>query len=102
MGLDPVSIAVMGGLSTGAGVLQGVTGAKAQKKALRAQQEAQAQALAATKRQENLNAQEAAKLNRKKPDIAGILARAQLDVGKLPSTMLTGARGLPTSTLLGS
>ena len=96
MGFDPVSAAVML-----AQTVQGFRQSSALAKGVKQQGEAQAAAATAAKRTEQQNAQDIANANRKPPDLATILARAQQLSGTKPATMLTGPGGVMRPTLLG-
>lgn len=78
------------------GIAQGVEGARGARSGRQRQGEAQgkAEAAAGSQRRDNQTAQN--KANRKKPDIAGILANARSAGSGLASTNLTGAGGVPT------
>lgn len=91
-------MAVVGAISAiaalGYGVYSGQQQAKAQKRALRSQEQAQKESTAAAAAQQRRAEMEAKKANARKPDTASILANEQKSALQGPSaTMLTGASG---------
>lgn len=92
---------VLGVVAAGSSVYQGVEGAKASRKSLRAQKQAQRKSLLSSVGQEKRAAQAEAKANRKKPDIESLLfsERAAANTG-MGSTILAG-RGGGGASLMG-
>lgn len=80
---------------TGYSIYAGEKGAKAQKNAMRRQEQAQKQAEARALSQQRSSEQAMAAANRKKPDISAIMQAAQ-EAGNqgAASTMLTGPKGV--------
>jgi hypothetical protein len=80
----------------GSGIYSGEVGRKQQKKALRSQQQAQARSEARATSQQRRSEQEQRRLNRRQPDLMGILGRArQSALQGTGSTLLTGPGGVP-------
>jgi len=89
MGFMAAATPYLSAVALGASAYQGIESAKGQKKALRFQDESQKRAEAAAA-SERMRAQtDINKADRKKPDIAAMLAAARGGSG-LDSTMLTG------------
>ncbi len=110
----PAAVAIPAAIATaaavgGASVYQGQMQKRSQRRALRSQEAAQDQALAAAASEQRRTEMEQRKLNRRQPDLGTILAgqRARGRRGAA-STLLTGATGvgrgsmtLGTTSLLG-
>lgn len=98
-----VAALALGAGSLGYGVYSGQQGAKAQKKAIGEQRQAQADATSRAFQQEAENEMAVNKASRKKPDLGALLASAQAG-SKLgaASTMLSGPQAVKTNTLLGA
>lgn len=85
-----------GALAAGAGVYQGVSAAKSQKKAMGMQEEAQNRALMDAATQRVRAQKKTAEAEAKQPDAASVLAQAP----RVPSgSMLTGSTGVAPSSL---
>lgn len=80
---------------TGYSVYSGEKGRKAQKNALRSQEQAQKQAEARAMSQQRSSEQQLAMANRKRPDISAIM-QASEEAGSMGAagTMLTGPKGV--------
>ena len=94
MAFSTAAASILTGVGLGLQTYQGIEGVKAQKKAIRFQDEAQGQAKAAAT-SEKLRSQTAVnKADRKKPDIAALLAAAKGGKTGINSTFLSGSGGL--------
>lgn len=97
----PAITAISAVVGAGAAVNSGVQQGRAAKKSLSRQKDAQQAASVAGMRQDQANLEDQKRVNRKQPNVAALLANAQKMSGASPRTMLTGANGVPTSSLLG-
>ena len=100
MGVSGVA-AVVGALAAAGGTAVAADSARAGRNARQRQGQAQEQAKAAAASQQRENQMAQNKANRKKPDIAAILAGAQAPGAGIGSTFLTGASGVGKTTLGG-
>lgn len=96
----PLAFAV-GGASLGASIYQGQSAAKAQRRALRSQEQAQREATSRAAAIQRRNEMESRRVNRRTPDIGRLLDTAGTRSRQGPgSTFLTGPRGVPASGML--
>ena len=99
LGTLGTTLAVASVAGTGASIYGGVQQQKAAKKGRQLSRDANQQAENAARKNMETAEQNINRANQKQPDIAAILASAQAP--KVPSTILSGASGIQTSTLLG-
>lgn len=82
---------VIAAIGTAAAIKQGEAQKNAQKASLRLQERAQNDAMSAAMRQDQLNAQELAKANARKPNLEGLVAfETSKQTSGAGSTLLTG------------
>lgn len=90
---------IISALAAAGGVAQGADAARAARSGRRRQGEAQQRAEAAAISQDRKNQQAENRANRKKPDIAAILAGARSAGGGISSTLLSGTGGVASNSL---
>lgn len=91
---------IAAGAALGGSIYQGERQRKEQKRALRSQERAQSESLAAAAAQERRADMEAKAKNRKEPDVASLLATEQrASLTGTASTLLTGASGVTKDRL---
>lgn len=102
MGSDVGDIALTLGLGAiGAGIVQGERAKSAQKEAIRRQDAAQREATNRATAEQRRQEMERRRLNKKTPNVAGILKREQgASTSGVGSTVLTGAAGVSPGRLM--